>query len=63
MISSIPNLIVAAELKIGFIEFFTITAPLTLILSLVSMLVISHQMKKNMAQSTKCRLKWTRGQQ
>jgi Na+/H+ antiporter NhaD/arsenite permease-like protein len=46
MISSIPNLIVAAQLKIGFIEFFTITAPLTLILSLVSMLIISHQMKK-----------------
>ncbi len=46
MISSIPNLIVAAQLNIGFIEFFTITAPLTLILSVVSMLVINHQMKK-----------------
>jgi Na+/H+ antiporter NhaD/arsenite permease-like protein len=46
MISSIPNLIVAGQLKIGFIEFFTFTAPLTLILSLVSMLIISRQMKK-----------------
>jgi Na+/H+ antiporter NhaD/arsenite permease-like protein len=46
MISSIPNLIVAAQLQIGFIEFFTITAPLTLMLSVISMLVISRQMKK-----------------
>jgi Na+/H+ antiporter NhaD/arsenite permease-like protein len=46
MISSLPNLIVAGQLKIGFIEFFTFTAPLTLILSLVSMLIISRQMKK-----------------
>jgi Na+/H+ antiporter NhaD/arsenite permease-like protein len=46
MISSIPNLIVAAQLKIGFIEFLTITGPLTLILSLVSILIISRKLKK-----------------
>jgi Na+/H+ antiporter NhaD/arsenite permease-like protein len=45
MISSIPNLIVAAQLKIGFIEFLVISVPLTLILSLVSMLYILRRTK------------------
>jgi Na+/H+ antiporter NhaD/arsenite permease-like protein len=57
MISSIPNLIVAAQLQIGFIEFFTITAPLTLILSLVSMLVINHQMKKTYGKEHEVQIK------
>jgi Na+/H+ antiporter NhaD/arsenite permease-like protein len=46
MISSIPNLIVAAQLNIGFIEFFTIGLPLTLILSLVSMFFIIRRTKE-----------------
>jgi Na+/H+ antiporter NhaD/arsenite permease-like protein len=45
MISSIPNLIVAAQLHIGFIEFLTIGVPLTLILSIVSMLFILRRTK------------------
>lgn len=45
MISSIPNLIVAAQLQIGFIEFFIIGLPLTLILSLVSMFFILRRTK------------------
>jgi Na+/H+ antiporter NhaD/arsenite permease-like protein len=40
MISSVPNLIVAAQLKIGFIEFLMIGVPLAMILSLVSMFFI-----------------------
>jgi Na+/H+ antiporter NhaD/arsenite permease-like protein len=46
MISSIPNLIVAAQLKIGFIEFLIISVPLTLILSLVSVLYILLKTKE-----------------
>jgi Na+/H+ antiporter NhaD/arsenite permease-like protein len=46
MISSIPNLIVAAQLKIGFIEFFMIGVPLTLILSTVSMFFILRRRKE-----------------
>jgi Na+/H+ antiporter NhaD/arsenite permease-like protein len=46
MISSIPNLIVAAQLKIGFVEFFVISAPLAIILSLVSMLFILYKTKE-----------------
>jgi Na+/H+ antiporter NhaD/arsenite permease-like protein len=45
MISSIPNLIVAAQLHIGFIEFFIIGVPLALILSLVSMFFILRRTK------------------
>jgi Na+/H+ antiporter NhaD/arsenite permease-like protein len=46
MISSIPNLIVAAQLKIGFVEFFVISVPLTIILSLVSMFFILYKTKE-----------------
>jgi Na+/H+ antiporter NhaD/arsenite permease-like protein len=46
MISSIPNLIVAAQLQIGFIEFLTVGAPLTLILSAASMFFILRGRRK-----------------
>jgi Na+/H+ antiporter NhaD/arsenite permease-like protein len=46
MISSVPNLIVAAQLKIGFIEFLTIGVPLTMILSLISMFFILRKIRK-----------------
>jgi Na+/H+ antiporter NhaD/arsenite permease-like protein len=46
MISSIPNLIVAAQLKIGFVEFLIIGVPLTLILSLVSMFFVLRWTKE-----------------
>ena len=57
MISSIPNLIVAGQLKIGFIEFLTITAPLTLVLLLVSLLVISYQIKKTYGTEQEVQIK------
>ena len=37
MISSIPNLIVAAHLNLGFIEFMRVSLPLTLLLTLASL--------------------------
>jgi Na+/H+ antiporter NhaD/arsenite permease-like protein len=46
LISSIPNLILAGQLKISFTEFLAISLPLTLILSAVSMLFISRWTKK-----------------
>jgi Na+/H+ antiporter NhaD/arsenite permease-like protein len=46
MISSIPNLIVAAQLHIGFIEFFIISLPLMTILSLVTIFLILRRTKK-----------------
>jgi Na+/H+ antiporter NhaD/arsenite permease-like protein len=46
MISSIPNLIVAAQLHIKFIDFFVVSLPLTVILSLVSMVIILRRTKK-----------------
>jgi Na+/H+ antiporter NhaD/arsenite permease-like protein len=46
MISSIPNLIVAAQLEIGFVEFFMISVPLAIILSLVSMLFIIYKTRE-----------------
>lgn len=45
MISSIPNLVVAAQLNIGFIEFAMVSVPLALILSLVSIAFMLHMMK------------------
>ncbi|MFQ6127101.1 MAG: SLC13 family permease, partial [Candidatus Heimdallarchaeota archaeon] len=45
MISSIPNLIVASQLKIGFVDFVVISVPLVLILSLVSMLFVLRRIK------------------
>jgi Na+/H+ antiporter NhaD/arsenite permease-like protein len=47
MISSIPNLIVTAHLGINFIEFLTITGPLTLIISAITLLVIRRKMKRD----------------
>jgi Na+/H+ antiporter NhaD/arsenite permease-like protein len=46
MISSIPNLIVAAQLHISFIEFFIISSPLMVIVSLVTMFLILRRTKK-----------------
>jgi Na+/H+ antiporter NhaD/arsenite permease-like protein len=57
MISSIPNLIVAAHLNIGFIEFFTITGPLTVILSIITLLIISRKMKKSYGTEQEVQIK------
>lgn len=46
LISSIPNLILAAQLKINFTEFLVISLPLTVILTLVSMAFIFRWTKK-----------------
>ncbi len=46
LISSIPNLILAAQLKINFSEFIMISLPLTAILTVVSMAFISRWTKK-----------------
>jgi Na+/H+ antiporter NhaD/arsenite permease-like protein len=46
MISSIPNLILAAQLSINFTEFLMISLPLTLILSAISMFLILRWTKK-----------------
>jgi Na+/H+ antiporter NhaD/arsenite permease-like protein len=46
MISSIPNLILAAQLKINFTEFLVISLPLTMILLAISMFLISRRTKK-----------------
>jgi Na+/H+ antiporter NhaD/arsenite permease-like protein len=46
MISSIPNLILAAQLSINFSEFLVISLPLTAILSAVSMILILRGTKK-----------------
>jgi Na+/H+ antiporter NhaD/arsenite permease-like protein len=47
MISSIPNLIVAAQLGVGFVEFAVISIPLTLILSLVSIIFVFRKIKES----------------
>lgn len=46
MISSIPNLIVAAQLNIGFVEFAVISIPLALMISLVSIIFIFRKIGK-----------------
>lgn len=46
LISSIPNLILAGQLKISFTEFLAVSLPLMAILSLVSMLFISIWSKR-----------------
>jgi Na+/H+ antiporter NhaD/arsenite permease-like protein len=46
LISSIPNLILAAQLRINFTEFLIISLPLTAILSAVSMALIFRWTKK-----------------
>jgi Na+/H+ antiporter NhaD/arsenite permease-like protein len=46
LISSIPNLILASHLNINFTEFVVVSLPLTAILTLVSMLLISRWTKK-----------------
>jgi Na+/H+ antiporter NhaD/arsenite permease-like protein len=46
MISSIPNLIVAAQLDIGFVEFLIISVPLASILSIVSLLFMRYKTKQ-----------------
>jgi Na+/H+ antiporter NhaD/arsenite permease-like protein len=48
MISSIPNLIVAAQLKVSFIDFLSVSLPLAVILSLVSIPVLARRTKKEM---------------
>jgi len=47
MISSIPNLIVAAQLDFGFLDFVLISMPFALIISLVSLLFIVRKIKDN----------------
>ncbi len=51
MISSIPNLIVAAQLDVGFVDFVLISMPFALLLSLVSLLFIVHKTKLNSSSS------------
>jgi Na+/H+ antiporter NhaD/arsenite permease-like protein len=51
MISSIPNLIVAAQLNVRFIDFVLISMPFALIISLVSLLFILHKTKTNNSSS------------
>jgi Na+/H+ antiporter NhaD/arsenite permease-like protein len=51
MISSIPNLIVAAQLNVRFIDFVLISMPFALIISLVSLLFIHHKTKTNSSSS------------
>ncbi|MCS7374670.1 MAG: SLC13 family permease [archaeon GB-1845-036] len=46
MISSIPNLIVAAQIGIEFLEFALFSLPLALILSIISILLIYRRLKK-----------------
>jgi Na+/H+ antiporter NhaD/arsenite permease-like protein len=46
MISSIPNLIVAAQLKISFLDFLSVSLPLAVILSLVSIPMLARHTKK-----------------
>jgi Na+/H+ antiporter NhaD/arsenite permease-like protein len=46
MISSIPNLIVAAQLKIGFTGFLSVSVPLAAILSLVSIPILARRTSK-----------------
>jgi Na+/H+ antiporter NhaD/arsenite permease-like protein len=46
MISSIPNLIVSAQMHFRFIEFFIISLPLVMVLSLVTMFIILRRTKK-----------------
>jgi Na+/H+ antiporter NhaD/arsenite permease-like protein len=46
MISSIPNLIVAAQLKVSFIDFLSVSLPLAVILSLVSIPILARHTKK-----------------
>jgi Na+/H+ antiporter NhaD/arsenite permease-like protein len=45
MISSIPNLIVAAQLKVSFADFLSVSLPLTVILSLVSIPILARHTK------------------
>ena len=51
MISSIPNLIVAAQLNVRFVDFVLISMPFALLLSLVSLLFIVHKTKFNSSSS------------
>jgi Na+/H+ antiporter NhaD/arsenite permease-like protein len=46
MVSSIPNLIVAAQLKVSFIDFLSVSLPLAVILSLVSIPILVRHTKK-----------------
>jgi Na+/H+ antiporter NhaD/arsenite permease-like protein len=46
MISSIPNLIVAAQLKVSFIDFLSASLPLAVILSLVSIPILARHTKE-----------------
>jgi Na+/H+ antiporter NhaD/arsenite permease-like protein len=45
LISSIPNLIVASHVQIGFIEFIRICLPLAIILTIVSIPIINRKIK------------------
>jgi Na+/H+ antiporter NhaD/arsenite permease-like protein len=45
MISSVPNLIVAAQLRIGFIDFLSVSLPLMVILSFVSIPLLARHTK------------------
>jgi Na+/H+ antiporter NhaD/arsenite permease-like protein len=46
MISSIPNLVVAAQLKVSFIDFLSVSLPLTVMLSIVSIPILARHTKK-----------------
>lgn len=46
MISSTPNIIIASEVNIGFVEFAIVTIPLTLILAAVSIILICRKIEK-----------------
>ncbi len=51
LISSIPNLIVAAQLNVRFVDFVLFSMPFALLLSLVSLLFIVHKTKFNSSSS------------
>lgn len=53
MISSIPNLIVAAQLNFGFIDFVMISMPFAIIISLISLLFLIRKIKNNGSSSEK----------
>jgi len=46
MISSTPNIIVASEVNIGFVEFAIVAIPLTLILAVISIILIYRKIEK-----------------
>jgi Na+/H+ antiporter NhaD/arsenite permease-like protein len=50
LVSSIPNLILAAQLKINFSEFIMISLPLTAILTLISVVFILRWTKKEFGE-------------